>query len=312
MLSLAEETTLLLYSSVAKPDGTRTYDVFSKYSESAVLVAGAVLMDLALRGRVGMVRPQSPEQRTRNRRFSVTGLLLAVVFIFGPVVAGILHVLTWPQASLLIVVDITLVGIVARIVGNQRAGRMAIQDTSPTGDELLDTTLQGMARVGRRALIKVYIRRRFRIIRFAAELAKLRAQLQAEGLVADADRGSFMLGLVEVKIVNRDYPAFRDLGERVRAVILGGAALDPRAVALVCLFAQEPRGIVLGRGGRALRGIYQFFHQDEYGTVKARLAEIRRGDPIITALLGNDLYDTLIAIVYAVYDVLFEARTWSR
>jgi hypothetical protein len=306
MLSLAEETTLLLYSSVVKPDGARSYDVFSKYGEPAVLVTGAVLMDLALRGRVGMVRPQSPEQRTRNHRFSVIGLLLALVVIVGPLVAGFLRVLTWPQAWLLIFIDLTLVSIVVRLVGNLRSGRMAIQDTTPTGDELLDTTLQGMARIGRRRLIKVYIKRHFRIRRFAAVLAQLREQLQAAGLVTDADRGSLMFGLVEVKIVNRDTPAFRDLGERVRAVILGGAALDPRAVALVCLFAREPRGIVLGRSGRALQGIYQFFHQDEYTTVKTRLAEIRRGDPIITALLGNDLYDTLIAIVYAIYDLLAE------
>jgi Golgi phosphoprotein 3 (GPP34) len=322
MLTLAEETTLLLYGAVRKPDGTRTYDVFGRYGSSGLLVAGAILMDLALRGRVRMERPQSPEQRFQSQRLNMIWLLLAVVALLGPLAALLLNLLSAPVGVALSIAGTVLLIVVGRLANNRRAGKMAIADASPTGDELLDAALQGMARIGQRALIKTYIWRYFRIRTLAGDLAKLRARLEAEGLVSNAGRGPILFGMVEVKIVNRDHPAFRSLGERVRTVILGGVP-DPQAVALACLFAGAPRGIVLGqgivgvprgvvlgrRGCRALNGLFQFFHDDEFTTVTSRLAQIRRGDPAITALIGNDLYDTFVAITYALQD--FQAENTS-
>jgi Golgi phosphoprotein 3 (GPP34) len=316
MLSLAEEATLLMYGAVTRPDGTRTYDVFSRFATSNLLVAGAVFMDLAVRGRVRMDPPRSPEERARGRRSKRAGQLVAIAVIFGfPVgiltLLNVLHLFTFGIPIAVLNILPFIVSSVAVLVfvpiSRWRADKMAIVDRSPTGDELLDSTLTDMALVGQRAPIRAYLRRHVRMRAFAAELAKLRAGLEARGLVSNADRGPRLFGLVEVKVVQRDHPDFRTLGERIRMVVLGGSIPDPRTMALVCLFAHEPRALVLGRGGTSLTGLYQFFHREEYSAVKTRMAQMRSGsDPALTAQLGNDLYDTLLAISYALQDLRTE------
>ena len=90
-LSLAEETTLLLYGSVLNANGARSDDVFSKYGESGSLVAGALLMDLAAHGRLRMEHPKAPEKRAQSDGWlwSLGWILLFLTAMFGPLVVTV-------------------------------------------------------------------------------------------------------------------------------------------------------------------------------------------------------------------------------
>jgi hypothetical protein len=301
-LSLAEETTLLLYGSVLNADGTRSDDVFSKYGEGGSLVAGALLMDLAARGRLRMERPKPPEKRaTSGWRGSLGMILLFLAAMFGP-----LAVTAW--WDLLPVVPYSLVSfplcmliiVAANLRSSLRAGGMIILDTSPVGEEMLDAVLKGLARTGLRARPKTYIRRYFSITRLSSDLAYLRARLEWRRCVIPAAGGkqATFFGMVDVRRVDRAHPAFRVIGERVRRLLLLGEVVDPDVVALTLLFAERQQGIVLGgRGARPLHGLFQFFASEEIPEAKRRLRAIAKGrDTAITAQIGAELYDTFLAI----------------
>jgi hypothetical protein len=310
-LSLAEQTTLLLYRSVIAADGTLSNDIFSRYGSSGSLVAAALLMDLALRGRARMERPQSPQRRAKGDGwgFVVGSVLLFLLAMFGPPFVTVRwRVLPLAVGVLLPFVLCPLIIAILKARSSLRAGRMLLVDTSPIGDDLLDRTLQGLLRVGAGGRIKTYIRRHFTVARLLDILASLRARLEQDGCVASAggkSSPSAVLGMLDVRRVDRSHPAFRAIGERMRRLLLSGEVPDAGAVALALLFAREGPGVVLGRrGGRALVGLYQFFAPDECPVVRRRLRAIAAGDPIIAAQAGSDLFDLLIAI----RDELEEAR----
>jgi hypothetical protein len=302
-LSQGEETTLLLYGAVLNADGTRSQDVFSKYGESGSLVAGALLMDLAARGRLRMERPRPPEQRAKRHGWLWTLgiILLFLVAMFGPLAVtawwNLLPVVPYTFVSfplcLLIILAVNL-----RVA--LRTGYMVIVDTSPVGEEMLDAVLKGLMRIGLRKRPATYIRRYFDIVRLSKDLAYLRARLEWRRCVLPAASGkqSSFLGLVDVRQVDRAHPAYRAIGERVRRLLLLGEAADPDVVALALLFADRQQGIVLGaRGARPLHGLYQFFASEEIPEAKRRLRAIAMGDVTITAQIGGDVYDTFLAIV---------------
>jgi hypothetical protein len=79
VLSLAEQTTLLLYRGEVSADGTRMTDTFHRYGRSGSLVCAAVLMDLALRGRVAVERPLPPQERAKGEGCAIALLLARVV-----------------------------------------------------------------------------------------------------------------------------------------------------------------------------------------------------------------------------------------
>jgi hypothetical protein len=143
-LSLAEETTLLLYGSVLNADGTRSDDVFSRYGEGGSLVAGALLMDLTARGRLWMERPKPPELRARRDSWiwAPGMMLLFLAAMFGPVAA----VEWWqlaPQPVLFLSFPLCLAVILALgLRATLRGGRMVVVDASPVGDEMLDAVLK--------------------------------------------------------------------------------------------------------------------------------------------------------------------------
>jgi len=302
-LSLAEETTLLLYGGVLNADGTRSDDVFSKYGEGGSLVAGALLMDLAARGRLQMERPKGPEQRARSdgRVWALAMILLFLAAMFGPLAVtvwwNLLPVTPYIFASFPLCL---LIIVAANLRSSLRAGRMVVVDTSPVGAEMLDAVLKGLARIGKRARPKTYIRRYLSIGRLSSDLAYLRARLVWRRCVLPAASGkqSTFFGMVDVRRVDRAHPAFRAIGERVRRLLLQGEVADPSVVALALLFADRQQGIVLGRrGARPLHGLYQFFAPDETPAAKRRLRALAAGDATITAQIGGELYDTFLAIV---------------
>jgi hypothetical protein len=303
-LSLAEETTLLLYGGVLNADGTRSDDVFGKYGESGSLVAGALLMDLAARSRLRMAHPQAPEKRAKGDGWiwSLGMMLLFLVALFGP-----LAVTVW--WNLLSVVPYSLVSfplciliiIMANLRSSLRAGNMVIVDASPVGEEMLDAVLKGLARIGQRERPKTYIRRYFSVGRLSSDLAYLLARLEWGRCVLPAASGkqSTFFGIVDVRLVDRAHPAFRAIGERVRRLLLLGEVADPDVVALALLFANRTQPIVLGRrGARPLDGLYQFFASEEITQAKRRLRAIAAGrDMAITTQIDSELYDTFLAIV---------------
>jgi hypothetical protein len=300
-LSLAEGATLLLYGSVLHADGARSDDVFSQYGESGSLVAGALLMDLAARDRLRMERPLPPEKRGRRDGcgWGLAMLLLALAALFGPLVAvDWSHVL--PPLFLWLTFPLCFALIIAlNLRSALRSARMVVVDTSPIGDAMLDAVLKGLARIGPRKRPAQYIRRYFDITRLSNDLAYLRARLEWRRCVLPAPSGkqTTLFGLVDVRHVDRAHPAYRALGERVRRLLLFGEAANPAVVALAPLFADRQPGIVLGRrGARPLHGLYQFFATEEIPAAKRRLRAIAAGlDPIITAQIGAELYDTFLA-----------------
>jgi hypothetical protein len=306
-LTLAEEVTLLLYSGTVRADGQRTHDIFSQYGSNGSLVAGALMMDLALHGRARMEHPLPPSQR-RRRPSWVAGLtifVLIIVLIFGPLALALYWrpelLRTFGFAPLVLgsFVVFLLVIALGNLFADARVGKLVIVDTSPTGEAMADITLLGLARIGMRKRPKKYIRRYFGIRRLNKDLATLRAQLEARHCVEMAPDGkrSTFFGLVEVRWVDRTHPEFVRIGDRVRRLLLTGEVPDADAVALALLYSGERQAIVLGRlGSRALNGLYQFFTPAEAPEVKRRLRALVKGDPAISAQIGADLYDTLLAI----------------
>jgi len=309
--SLAEEAMLLLYHGGVRPDGRRRDDVFSAGGGSGRLVAGALLMDLALRGRVRMERPLPPERRGRRTgvawRLGVFLVLASTLFVpvaawrhLLPFEVGVdLPPAAWTLLPFAVFLLFFVVVMVFGIASNALAPRMVIADASPMSEDMLDATLRGLLLFGPRGQVYRYIRRYFDITTLPKILDVLRARLEWRGLLLPAASGrqATLFGLVPLRTVDRAHPAFRSIGDRIRRQLLGGEVPDAGVVALAVLFGREPRVIMLGRPGeRSLYGLPQFFTREELPTARHRLRAIAAGDPTITAHLGGELYDTLIAI----------------
>ncbi len=300
MLSLAEQTTLLLYRGEVSADGSLSTDTFHRYGRSGSLICAAVLMDLALRGRVAMERPLPPQERANGR--GCTGVLISVVAfllaMFGPILVTVKWLIlpVVPYAFLPIILC-PLVIAVANVSQYLAADKLRLVDATPTGDDLLDATLRGMTRLGARARIKTYIRRHFTVRRLLGDLSTLRERLEQMGCVDASGQGVSTWGFVESSRLDRGCPAFQAIGTRVRPLLLEGQVSDGGAVALALLFSGF--GTVGSRrihGKHALQGLYQFFADEELPTIRQRLRGIVDGDPLIAAQVGSNLYDTLIAI----------------
>jgi hypothetical protein len=300
LLSLAEQTTLLLYRGEVSADGSHSADSFHRYGRSGSLVCAAALMDLALRGRVAMERPLSPHERASGEGClaALISMLAFLLALFGPVLVTV----AWPILPVvpyvfLPVILCPLVIAVANVHQNVAAGKLSLVDASPTGDDLLDATLRGIAHFGGRLRIKTFIRRHFTIPRLLGDLARLRERLETLGCVDASEQSVRAWGFVETSSVDRGHPAFQAIGMYVRPLLLEGRASNGGAVALALPFSGF--GTVGARrvhGIRVPQGLYQFFADDELPTVRQHLSAIAEGDPLIAAQVGSNLYDTLIAI----------------
>ncbi len=311
VLSLAEQTTLLLYRGEVSANGSHMTDTFHRYGRSGSLVCAAVLMDLALRGRVAIERPLSPRERANGG--GCAGILISVVAFLLAMFGPILVTVTWPilpvvPYALLPIVLCPLVIVVANVSQHVTASKLRLVDVEPTGDDLLDATLRGMARIGARARIKTYIQRHFTVWRLLGDLSKLREQLEQKGCVDASEQRLSTWRYVETSRVDRGHPAFQAIGTRVRPLLLEGRASDGGTVALALLFSGFGTvGTRRVHGIRVPQGLYQFFADDELPAVRQRLRAIVEGDPQIAAQVGSDLYDTLIAIRQGLEEVRSDA-----
>jgi hypothetical protein len=303
VLSLAEQTTLLLYRGEVSADGSRMTDTFHRYGRSGSLVCAAVLMDLALQGRVAMERPLSPHQRASGEgcMAALIGMVAFLLALFGPILVTV----TWP---ILPVILCPLVIAVANVHQYVAAGKLRLVDARPTCDDLLDATMWGLAHFGGRVRIKTYIQRHFTIHRLLGDLARLRERLEKLGCVDASQQRVSTWGFVETSRVDRGHPAFQAIEARVRPMLLEGRASDGGAVALALLFSGFGTvGTRRLRGIRAPQGLYQYFTDAEPPTVRQHLRAIVEGDPLIAAQVGSDLYDTLIAIRQELEEVRSDA-----
>jgi len=311
VLSLAEQTTLLLYRGEVSAHSSHMGDTFHRYGRSGSLICAAVLMDLALRGRVAMERSLPAHERANGE--GCAGALISVVAFLLAMFGPILVTFTWPilpvvPYAFLPVILCPLVIAMANVSQYLATDKLRLVDATPTGDDLLDATLRGMARIGARARIKTYIRRHFTVPRLLGDLSRLRERLERLGCVDVSGQSVSTWGFVETSRVDRGHPAFQAIGTHIRPLLLEGLVPDGGAVALALLFSGP--GTVGWRrihGVRALQGLYQFFADEELPTVRQRLTEIVDGDPLIAAQVGSDLYDTLLAIRQGLEEVRSDA-----
>jgi hypothetical protein len=215
VLSLAERTTLLLYRGDVSADSSRMTDTFHRYGRSGSLICAAVLMGLALRGRIAMVRPLPPHERANGE--GCAGVLISVLAFLLALFGPILVTITWPilpvvPYAFLPVTLCPLVIAVANAYQHAAAGKLRLVDATPTGDDLLDATLRGMARIGARARIKTYIQRYFTVWRLLGDLARLRERLEQLGCVDASGQSLSTWGFVETSRVDRGHPAFQAIG----------------------------------------------------------------------------------------------------
>jgi len=303
MLTLTEETGLLLYTHYQPAGSNATQDIFARTGGEVSLLAGATLMDLLLRERlqVKLVSPQG--RRLRVLLGILSFLLVAAAFLVLPFQAvidgsqlpgGISPVAAFVGAVLFpFVFSLVVTLVFSRVLRD----KLVIVDRTPTGDDILNQGLVVVERVGQQAPITRYLRS-FGVRALSKLRDTLVAQLEQKGLVTPPLPGPTIFGLLDRRQVRRDHPEYQAIGEQVRRLVLDRTAVDSQAVALLLLFASSP--YFWSFGGNAAGGVYQLFTRGEYREMRAFLRSLRRGNPAIAAQIGPDLYEALRAIAAAV------------
>jgi hypothetical protein len=303
MLTLTEETALLLYTRRRAPGSDAEYDTLSRYGGEVRLLAGAALMDLALLGRV-QVRPVSPSGRLLRVILGIIAFLVVVALFLGVPLTDLLSGIHVPIAAspaaafpLFVVLSFVLVLVVGWAFGNVLRDKLVIVDRTPTSDAILSEVLKRIERVGRQAPIRRYLRS-FGLRTLPSMRDAIIAQLEHEGLVTPPIPGPTVFGLLDRRQVRRDRPEFQAIGDSIRRLVLDRTTVDTRAVALLLLFAWSTyyRSV----GWQVETGVYQFFTAGERGQLREYLRSLRRGDQAIAAQIGPDLYEALRAIAKGV------------
>ncbi len=316
MLTVSEETMLLLYYTRVLPAGSRDeYDTLSRFGVEIRLLAGAVLMDLVLLGKV-QVRPVSLATRRLLATSRLLFLLLVVALFFVlPMLASVSRVrlpgMLPPAAafSLGVFIVFLLVAFFGlafdRVVGD----KLTILDRMPTGDIVLDEALERVARVGQQASIRTYLRR-FGVRALPKMRQSLNAQLEQKGLLTPPTPGPtvfglldrrHVFGLLDQRHIQRERPEFAAIGEHLRRLVLDHTEVETHAAALLLLFAWSIR--IRSIGTPVATGIYQFFTPAEYPQLNALLRSLRRGDSTLAAQMNPDLYEALRAIAVVVHQL---------
>jgi hypothetical protein len=303
MLTVSEETMLLLYTRVRPAGGRDEYDTLSRYGGELRLLAGAVLMDLVLLGKV-QIRPVSPA----TRRLLATSrllffLLIVALFFVLPLLPSVSRIrlpgmLTLESALPLGLFIVFLLGAVAsaafgRVVGDQ----LTLLDRMPTGDLVLDEAVARSARVGQHASLRTYLRA-FRLRALSKLTHAVIAQLEQQGLLSLPTSGPTVFGLLDRRHVQRERPEFAAIGAHLRRLVLDHTEVETHAVALLLLFAWSGR--IRSFGTPVAAGIYQFFTPAEYPQLTALLRSLRRGESTLAAQLHPGLYEALRAIAVVV------------
>src|SRR5690348_4864961 len=140
MLSLTEETALLLYTHMRPASGDTEYDVVARNSVEMRLLTGAMLMELLLRGRV-QVRPVSSAGRRLRVILGFLVFLLVAALFLGLPLQAMVSGIRWPvaispPAAFVIgtVLPFLVVFAAAWASGWVLRDKLTIVDNAPTGD----------------------------------------------------------------------------------------------------------------------------------------------------------------------------------
>jgi hypothetical protein len=281
---------------------------------------GAVLLELALHGRIHMDRAtpfenhafeydQRQQQRSMNRLWFVVppfALFLAgvIAFLLSQHTLTLILFLSFMAYMLLMILLVLVLGVFLR--GKTSQGKLKVVDPAPTGNAVLDEILRQMwSYVESRQVYRwLYGRGSLK----AGDLYKIteRRLVEQGWITHTGQRRVFLLGEIETLVINRHTEQWQALSNQVRSALLLGDALSPVMLALLLfltLFGETlytPHHIRLpGQPAdqKIVRSLYHFLSSpQEMAIARQRLHALMRGDQASAAAIGFPLYDTLLSI----------------
>ncbi|MGZ3598689.1 MAG: hypothetical protein ACXWQR_11040 [Ktedonobacterales bacterium] len=166
-------------------------------------------------------------------------------------------------------------------------------------DALRYLTIQHVQRLGQKKPTFDYVRYAFKGSELRELRDKLKQQLVAQGCLVEQERPANLLLRAggDGRAVNREHPVWLALREQLRTLILERRIIDAQTAALAILLSARKGPDLTKQTAWAVAGLYQCFAPHEYNVVTARRKEIiGHQDAAITAALGAELYDALLAI----------------
>ncbi len=319
MPSLAEAATLFLYGYFAQADGSQSPDLTGRRSTQ---LAEALVMDLVLHDRLRLEQPYALGRLKRRRRsyrrimrgvaILVLVLLLALFFVpffvFASSFPALFQALSdqmWAAAAyigvyfvVVVIVGLLLFPLVGRPLNRWMSGKMELVDLYDA-DDLRQLAIQHMQRLGKKKPTLDYVRYSFTGRELRELREKLKQQLVAQGCLVEQARPADRLrrALTDGYTVNREHPVWLALREQLRALILERRVTDAQTAALAILLSAGGVPDLTKQTSWLVNGLYQCFAPHEYPFVTARRRDIiAQQDAAITAALGAERYDALLAI----------------
>jgi hypothetical protein len=281
---------------------------------------GAILMELALHGRLHMDRTTPLENHAywyeqRQKRGS-----WKVLWFFVPPLALSLACLIAFQHAQQQLALLFLLGSVAYILlrlllavvrallsrGESVQGKLGVVDPTPMGNHVLDAILWQMLSAGqsRQAYQWLYSPG---ALRADGLYAFTERRLAEHGWITLTGKQPVLGGLfkAETLVINRQSEQWQVLSNQLRSALVLGDSSSPEMVALLLLLTvfthtfHTPRQLRFpGQPHRKIvSGLYQVLSSPEEITIaRQRLQALMRGDQGIAAAIGVPLYDMLLSI----------------
>jgi len=280
---------------------------------------GAILMELALHGRLHMDRTTPLENHAywyeRRQPLSWKGL-----WFFVPPLALFLACLIAFQHAQQRLAVLFLLGFIAYILlmlllavvrgllsrGKSAQGKLEVVYPTPTGNHVLDAILWQMLSIGQSLQAYQWLYGSG-ALRADGLYAFTERRLAEHGWITLTGKQPALGGLfkVETLVINRQSEQWQVLSNQLRSALLLGDSLSPEMVALLLLltvfthtfhtphqlrFPGQPRRKIVS-------GLYQILSSPEEITIaRQRLQALMRGDQGIAAAIGVPLYDILLSI----------------
>ena len=279
---------------------------------------GAVLMELALQGRVGMDKPTSLEDHAywyewrRKHSWKPLWLFVPLVALFLACWLAYQHAYLRLAFILLLVcmayvpLTLLLLVVLSLFSREQRIQRkLGVVDPTPTGNAVLDVILRQMMATGKSRRVYNWLYGS-RALSAAGLYAITEGRLAEHGWITPTGEQPF-LGLfkVDTLVLNRHTEQWQVLSQQLRSALLLGDAPSPDMVALLlCLTLLDETFLThhhLRLPGQPMRKVVSSLEQilsspEEVMIARQRLQALMQGDQVIAAAIGERLYDTLLSI----------------
>lgn len=281
-------------------------------------VIAALLMDALLRRYISLKRPALFVQSRPTYLVLVFGMLLLFLPIFlGPATAysvtsvygasalpffGAVALSLGFFGTVTLGIGLFLLwGIALLVIAYLISGRFAVEETSPSHDDVLALLLQRMREIGLTKTCFAYSRRLMRSRGFREQIASMQKRLIDQGyLVAAVRRNTMWGGSLLVFQMNLDMPECRELHDQFRTFLLNDHAWNEQIAALAILFS--PR--IFARRMNALgdwrqEGWGTLFAPAEYPVIEVRFKTIKaQRDQTMRTQWGMTIYQGLLTIRY--------------